>query len=259
MNKDFLGSDIKKLGFGLMRLPNTQGKIDLEKLKSMVDTFMEKGFTYFDTAYVYHGGESEVAAREALVKRYPRESFQLATKLPVWEVKQKEDLDRLFNIQLERTGAGYFDFYLLHALGKDRIADLDKFDMWGYVVGLKAKGLVKHAGFSFHDKADVLDEILTKHPEMEIRPASNQLCGLGRRGRTVPRLLRSGHEAQQARHHHGTGQGRESRGHGSRGADTPDGRASRKLRRFLGHAVCRLAGGRCDRSFRDVRSCANER
>ena len=167
MNKDFLGSDIKKLGFGLMRLPNTQGKIDLEKLKHMVDAFMEKGFTYFDTAYVYHGGESEVAAREALVKRYPRESFQLATKLPVWDVKQKEDLDRLFNIQLERTGAGYFDFYLLHALGKDRIADLDKFDMWGYVVGLKAKGLVKHAGFSFHDKADVLDEILTKHPEME--------------------------------------------------------------------------------------------
>jgi len=167
MNKNFLGSDIKKLGFGLMRLPTKDGQIDIEQVKEMVDAFMTKGFTYFDTAYVYHGGQSEVAAREAIVKRYPRASFQLATKLPVWEVKEKSDLDRLFNTSLERTGAGYIDFYLLHALGKNHLAALDKFDMWGYVVGLKAKGLVKHAGFSFHDKADVLDEILTKHPEME--------------------------------------------------------------------------------------------
>jgi predicted aldo/keto reductase-like oxidoreductase len=167
MNKNYLGSDIKKLGFGLMRLPQKDGQIDLEQLKQMVDLFLEKGFTYFDTAYPYHGGESEVATREALVKRHPRESYQLATKLPVWEVKEKADLQRLFNIQLERTAAGYFDFYLLHALGKDRLESLDKFDMWGFVAELKAKGLVRHIGFSFHDTADVLDEILTKHPEME--------------------------------------------------------------------------------------------
>ena len=167
MNKTYLGSDIKKLGFGLMRLPQKDGQIDLEQLKQMVDLFLEKGFTYFDTAYPYHGGESEVATREALVKRHPRESYQLATKLPVWEVKEKADLQRLFNIQLERTAAGYFDFYLLHALGKDRLESLDKFDMWGFVAELKAKGLVRHIGFSFHDTADVLDEILTSHPEME--------------------------------------------------------------------------------------------
>lgn len=167
MQKAFLGSDIKKLGFGLMRLPLAKGSIDMVQVKAMVDAFISKGFTYFDTAYVYHGGQSEVVAREALVKRYPRASFQLATKLPVWEVKKKSDLDRLFSTQLERTGAGYIDYYLLHALGKERLPDLDRFDMWGYVVGLKAKGLIKHAGFSFHDKADVLDEILTKHPEME--------------------------------------------------------------------------------------------
>lgn len=167
MNKNYLGSDIRKLGFGLMRLPQTDGKIDIEQLKQMVDLFLEKGFTYFDTAYPYHGGQSEVAIREALVKRHPRSTYQLATKLPVWEVKQTSDLQRLFDTQLERTGVEYFDFYLLHALGKDRMADLDKFDMWGFVTGLKAKGLVRHAGFSFHDTADVLDEILTKHPEME--------------------------------------------------------------------------------------------
>lgn len=167
MQKQYLGSDIKKLGFGLMRLPQKDGQIDLEQLKAMVDLYLEKGFTYFDTAYPYHGGQSEVATREALVKRHPRSSYQLATKLPVWEVKQASDLQRLFNTQLERTGAEYFDFYLLHALGKDRLASLDSFDMWGFVAGLKAKGLVKHIGFSFHDTADVLDEILTKHPEME--------------------------------------------------------------------------------------------
>ena len=167
MENAYLGSDIKKLGFGLMRLPAAGGEIDLDQVKAMVDRFMEKGFTYFDTAYVYHGGKSEVAAREALVKRYPRDSFQLATKLPVWEVKQPEDLDRLFQIQLDRTGAGYFDFYLLHALDKGRLEQLDKFDMWRFAIELKAKGLIRHAGFSFHDKAEVLDEILTKHPEMD--------------------------------------------------------------------------------------------
>ena len=150
-----------------MRLPQKDGQIDLEQLKAMVDLYLEKGFTYFDTAYPYHGGQSEVATREALVKRHPRSTYQLATKLPVWEVKQASDLQRLFNTQLERTGAEYFDFYLLHALDKNRLASLDSFDMWGFVAGLKAKGLVKHIGFSFHDTADVLDEILTKHPEME--------------------------------------------------------------------------------------------
>lgn len=167
MNKNYLGADIAKLGFGLMRLPMLKDEIDLEQTKKMADLFMQKGFTYFDTAYVYTGGKSEVAMREAVVKRYPRASFQLATKLPVWDVKSRADMDRLFATQLERTGVEYFDFYLLHGLDKSRLASLDEQKMWKFMLELKEKGLVRHVGFSFHDKADVLDEILTKHPEME--------------------------------------------------------------------------------------------
>ena len=167
MNKDYLGANIAKLGFGLMRLPMIENEIDLEQTRKMADLFLQKGFTYFDTAYVYTGGKSEVAMREAVVERYPRESFQLATKLPVWEVKSRADMDRLFATQLERTGVTYFDFYMLHALDKSRLASLEEHKMWEFMLELKEKGLARHVGFSFHDKADVLDEILTSHPEME--------------------------------------------------------------------------------------------
>lgn len=103
-------SSMPKLGFGMMRLPEIGGKIDHDQVCRMVDLYMETGMNYFDTAYVYHGGMSEVAAREALVKRYPRDSFMLATKLPAWEMKCAADADRLFNEQLERAGVDYFDF-----------------------------------------------------------------------------------------------------------------------------------------------------
>jgi uncharacterized protein len=167
MNKDILDRDIPKLGFGLMRLPMLGEDIDLEQTKEMVDHFMEKGFTYFDTAYVYINGKSEVAAREAIVKRYPRESFQLATKMPVWMIKSPEDFQPIFDTQLERTGAGYFDFYLLHALDRTRIEDVEKNGAWDFVKKMKEKGLIKHFGFSFHDTAEYLDQILTNHPEAE--------------------------------------------------------------------------------------------
>ncbi len=162
-----LGVDIKKLGFGLMRLPMNGADIDLEQLKGMVDHFLSKGFTYFDTAYVYHGGMSEVAAREALVKRHPRDSFQLATKLPIWMVKEAADMQKIVDTQLERSGAGYFDFYLLHSLDKPRLKVLDELGAWDFLKSLKDRGIARHIGFSFHDKADVLDEILTAHPEAE--------------------------------------------------------------------------------------------
>ena len=106
---------MKKLGFGLMRLPLTDAddltKIDLEAVKEMVDLYLSKGFTYFDTAYPYHGGKSEEAFREAVVKRYPRESFTVTDKMPCWEVSKKEDLERIFNEQLQRCGVEYFDYY----------------------------------------------------------------------------------------------------------------------------------------------------
>ena len=164
----YLGQDIKKLGFGLMRLPELEnGDIDIEQLKKMVDHFIAEGFTYFDTAYVYHGGKSEKAIKEALVTRYPRESYQLVTKQATWLCKNEEDMQNLFDKQLERTGAGYFDFYLLHSLQKGRLEHADSINAWDFVLKLKEKGLVKHIGFSFHDNAEMLDGILSKHPEVE--------------------------------------------------------------------------------------------
>ncbi len=105
-----------KLGFGLMRLPQKDEKIDIDHVCRMVDAYLQAGMNYFDTAYVYHGGNSEKAIREALVKRYPRDSFMLATKLPAWCMKEPADRDRIFSEQLERCGVEYFDFYLLHSI-----------------------------------------------------------------------------------------------------------------------------------------------
>ena len=164
----YLGENIPKLGFGLMRLPMKDNEIDIEQTKAMVDMFLENGFTYFDTAYVYYDGKSEAATKVALVDRYPREKFQLATKLPAWAgPKTVEEAREMFNTSLKRTGVGYFDYYLLHNLGSIRTKSFDDYGMWDYMRELKEKGLIRHAGFSFHDKADLLDEILTKHPEME--------------------------------------------------------------------------------------------
>ncbi len=164
----YLGENIPKLGFGLMRLPMLDGEVDIEQTKQMVDAFMAAGFTYFDTAYGYLGGKSEMAAKTALVDRYPRESFQLATKLPAWAgAKTAEEAKQMFWTSLERTGAGYFDFYLLHNLGDNRTQCFDDFGLWDFVKALKGKGLVKHIGFSFHDKASVLDALLCAHPEVE--------------------------------------------------------------------------------------------
>lgn len=163
-----LGENIKKLGFGLMRLPMIEKEVDIEQTKQMVDLFMEKGFTYFDTAYGYINGKSEEAAKVAIVDRYPRESFQLATKLPAWAgPKTAEEAKEMFWTSLRRTGAGYFDFYLLHNLGGERTKYFDDFGIWDFLAEQKSKGLIKHLGFSLHDKAAVLDEILTKHPEVE--------------------------------------------------------------------------------------------
>ena len=162
----YLGEEIKKLGFGLMRLPQKDGKIDIEQTKEMVDEFMKAGFTYFDTAWAYAG--SEDAIREALVERYPREKFQLATKNAAWiNCKTREEAISQFEVSLKQTGAGYFDFYLLHNLGEGRTKFFDEFDMWTWILQMKEQGKIKHAGFSFHSTPEELDEILTKHPEME--------------------------------------------------------------------------------------------
>ncbi len=162
----FFGENIKKLGFGLMRLPKNGEEIDIEQTKEMVDRFLEAGFTYFDTAYVYNG--SEEATRKALVERHPRESYQLATKNAAWvRCETREDAIKQFETSLERTGAGYFDFYLLHNLGQNRSKVFEDFDMWNFVLQKKAEGLIKHIGFSFHSTPEDLEEILKAHPEAE--------------------------------------------------------------------------------------------
>ena len=164
-----LGDDIKKLGFGLMRLPRIAGSedvIDVEQVKQMVDEFLAAGFTYFDTAWAYPG--SEDAIRQALVERYPREKFQLATKNAAWiKCKTREDAIEQYNTSLRQSGAGYFDFYLLHNLGDTRTKVFEDFDLWNYFLNEKAKGKIKHLGFSFHSTAEQLEEILKAHPEAE--------------------------------------------------------------------------------------------
>lgn len=161
-------SKMPKLGFGLMRLPEKDGKIDYDTVCGMADKYMAAGLNYFDTAYVYHGGTSEVAARECVVKRYPRDSFYLATKLPAWELKTEDDRDRIFGIQCERAGVDYFDYYLLHSLedgyNYDTYERLNCFE-WG--VQKKAEGRIKHFGFSFHGTPALLEKVLDKHPEVE--------------------------------------------------------------------------------------------
>lgn len=162
----YLGEDTKKLGFGLMRLPKSGDKIDIEQTKVMVDKFMEAGFTYFDTAWAYNG--SEEAIKEALVDRYPRESYTLATKLAAWiDCKTREDAIAQFETSLARTGAGYFDYYLLHNLGEHRTQFFEDFDLWNFVKEMKAAGKIKHIGFSFHSTPEALEEILKAHPEAE--------------------------------------------------------------------------------------------
>jgi len=167
MKKDYLGAQIPKLGFGLMRLPKKGDAIDPVEVSKMVDLFMEKGFTYFDTAYVYGNGESEMIAGKCLVDRYPRESFQLTSKMPFRDYMTEEDLPKIFNTSLERTHAGYFDFYLLHALNANNYEICKKLGGWEFAAKMKEQGFIKHLGFSFHDKAEVLDRILTEHPEAE--------------------------------------------------------------------------------------------
>ena len=166
MKERYFGENTKKLGFGLMRLPQKDGRIDVEMTKVMVDHFLEAGFTYFDTAWAYSG--SERAIREALVERYPRESYTLATKLAAWiGCSTREDAIAQFEKSLERTGAGYFDYYLLHNLGEHRTHFFDDFQLWDFVKEMKAAGKIRHYGFSFHSTPEELEKILIAHPDVE--------------------------------------------------------------------------------------------
>ena len=164
-------TDASKLGFGCMRLPLNNPKdvtdIDIEQLKQMVDAFLEAGGNYFDTAFVYHNGCSETALREALVKRYPRESFTIATKCLAWALPDAQTAKACLDTSLERLGTDYVDYYLLHNVGGDRTKKFDDFGLWEWAQEQKAVGKIRHVGFSMHDGADTLEELLTAHPEVD--------------------------------------------------------------------------------------------
>lgn len=161
-----------KLGFGMMRLPlldeDDATSFDYQQINEMVDRYLEQGFNYFDTSYVYHNGESETAVRKSLAERYDREQYVLATKLPAFSITSEEQPRKIIEEQLQKCGVEYFDYYLLHNLNRILYdTTVKSCKMFEQVVKFKAEGLIKHVGFSFHDSAEVLDRILTEHPETE--------------------------------------------------------------------------------------------
>ena len=162
---------MKKLAFGMMRLPlldeNDESSVDFEQVNKMAELFLEKGFTFFDTAYPYHFGNCEVAFRKAVVERYPRDSYVIADKLPLFSITSEDQLEPIFSEQLERCGVDYFDYYLLHnvsGFSEKGFLDVDSF---GFANKKKEEGKIKHLGLSTHGNAEYLDNILTMHPEME--------------------------------------------------------------------------------------------
>lgn len=162
---------MNKLGFGFLRLPRLdpadENSVDIEQTKVLVDRFVALGGRYFDTAYTYMNGGSEAAIRKAVVERYPREAYELADKLPSWKLKSREDCERYFKEELERCGVTYFDVFLLHGLDKDNYRLCEELGAFEYIKRLKSEGKARKIGFSYHDNPVLLNEILTKHPELD--------------------------------------------------------------------------------------------
>ncbi|MDY6181410.1 MAG: aldo/keto reductase [Candidatus Faecousia sp.] len=155
-------------GFGCMRLPMKDGEVDTEEFSRMVDAFLEAGFNYFDTAHGYLDGKSEPALRESLTSRYPRERYVLTDKLSSHFFNSQEEIRPLFQKQLEACGVEYFDFYLMHAQNKDVFEKYKRCRAYETALELRDEGKIRHMGLSFHDKAQVLDQILTEYPQVEV-------------------------------------------------------------------------------------------
>lgn len=159
-----------KFGFGCMRLPTTDennpSSINQELFNEMVDIYMENGFNYFDTSYAYHNGASEVAIRKAVVERYPRESFKICDKMPTWALTNEEDNDKFTNEMLERLGIDYFDVFLIHNINTPWFENAKKTNTFEYVKKMKENGVAHQIGFSFHEKADLLKEVLDEYGDI---------------------------------------------------------------------------------------------
>ena len=165
LTEEYINENVPKLGFGMMRLPTTgtDAEIDFEHVNKMVDYYMDNGMNYFDTAWFYHGGKSENALKETVVKRYPRESFVVADKMPIWEVNEPADVERIFNTQLERCGVEYFDYYLLHALNEKNNKACEEMGAYEFCLRMKEEGKIKSFGFSFHGTTADIEHILANH------------------------------------------------------------------------------------------------
>jgi predicted aldo/keto reductase-like oxidoreductase len=161
----------KRLGMGCLRFPvydeSKQAEIDMETTKETIDLFMEQGFNYFDTSWIYHSGNSESALGELLVDRYPRDSFLISTKMPLKFMRKPEDMETVFQQQLDRCHLEYFDFYLIHAIMRDTYELSKKWGTWDFLMQKRAEGKFKEFGISLHDTPEFLDEILTEHPEID--------------------------------------------------------------------------------------------
>ncbi|MBE6487468.1 MAG: 4Fe-4S dicluster domain-containing protein [Methanosphaera stadtmanae] len=162
---------MKNFGFGMMRLPlldeNDFESIDFEEVNKMVDLFMENGYNYFDTAYPYHDGKSEEAVKKCVIERYPRESVIIANKLPIFLITKEEQLEQIFNQQLERCGVEYFDYYLMHNVSGFSEKGFIDVDSFSFAKQKKEEGKIKKLGLSTHANAEYLDNVLSQHPEME--------------------------------------------------------------------------------------------
>ena len=158
---------MRDFGFGFFRLPMVDGQIDRTVVDPMVDAYMAAGWNYFDTAPTYHDGKCEATLRQSLVERYPRGSFRLASKLPGYFVKSYEDCWKFFQESADRCGVDYFDVYMLHWLNRKHYRLAEQYREFEFLKELKARGKARKIGFSFHDTAQLLDEILTAHPEVD--------------------------------------------------------------------------------------------
>ena len=167
--RDYLGRDTPKLGFGMMRLPKLDdGSMDMEQIRQMVDEFMGAGLTYFDTAYVYDGGDSEIATRKALVERYPRDAFTITTKANAWlGSPTEEQTKQQLQTSMERLGVDYLDYYLLHAVQDNNQQMYDDYGMWDWIRSLKEQGVIRRWGFSFHAGPERLERLLSAYPDID--------------------------------------------------------------------------------------------
>ena len=160
-----------KLGMGMMRLPlldeNDQKSVDMNQVNEMVDAYMASGFNHFDTAFVYHEGMSEIAFKKAVVERYPRDSFKIATKMPLFIITEESQLEPIFSQQLENCGVDYFDYYMLHNVSGFTENAWKNVDLFSFIQSKKEEGFIKHIGLSTHGNAEFLEELLFEHPEIE--------------------------------------------------------------------------------------------